>query len=83
MTGWHHRVDGHGFGCTLGFGDEQGGLVFCGSWGHKEVDMTEQLSWTDLNCYMTVDKEVNIFLICSSRSVVLKSFDLCFSTFAH
>ena len=26
------------------FGDGQGGLVCCGSWGHKESDMTEQLN---------------------------------------
>ena len=28
------------------FGDGQGGLVCCGSWDHKESDMTEQLNWT-------------------------------------
>ena len=26
-------TDGHGFGWTLGVGDGQGGLAFCGSWG--------------------------------------------------
>ena len=46
-VGWHHRLDGHGFGWTLGVGDGQGGLACCGSWGHKESDMTEQLNWTD------------------------------------
>ena len=25
-------------------GDGQGGLVCCGSWGHKESDMTERLN---------------------------------------
>ena len=29
------------FGWTAGVGDEQGGLVCCGSWGRKESDMTE------------------------------------------
>ena len=24
MAGWHHRLDGHGFGWTLGVGDGQG-----------------------------------------------------------
>ena len=33
MVGWHHRLNGHGFGWTLGVGDGQGGLVCCGSWG--------------------------------------------------
>ena len=27
MAGWHHRLDGHGFGWTLGVGDGQGGLA--------------------------------------------------------
>ena len=27
MVGWHHRLNGHGFGWTLGAGDRQGGLV--------------------------------------------------------
>ena len=44
MAGWHHRLNGHGFGWTLGVHDGQGGLVCCGSWGHKESNMTEQLN---------------------------------------
>ena len=36
MVGWHHPLNGHGFGWTSGVGDGQGGLVCCGSWGHKE-----------------------------------------------
>jgi len=47
MVGWHHRLDGHGFGWTPGVGDGQGGLACCGSWGHKESDMTEWLNWTE------------------------------------
>ena len=49
MVGWHHRLDGHGFGWTPGVGDGQGGLACCNSWGHKELDTTEQLNWTELN----------------------------------
>ena len=41
MVGWHHRLNGHGFGWTLGVGDGQGGLACCDSWGHKESDTTE------------------------------------------
>ena len=26
MVGWHHQLDGHGFGQTPGVGDGQGGL---------------------------------------------------------
>ena len=48
MAGWHHRLNGHGFGWTLGVGDEQGGLACCSPWGHKELDTTERLNWTEL-----------------------------------
>ena len=41
MAGWHHQLDGHGFGWTPGIDDGQGGLACCSSWGHKELDMTE------------------------------------------
>ena len=47
MVGWHHRLNGHGFGWTPGVGDGQEGLACCGSWGRKESDTTEQLHWTD------------------------------------
>ena len=48
MVGWHHRLNGHGFGWTPGVGDGQGGLACCVSWGCKESDMTEWLNWTEL-----------------------------------
>ena len=47
MVGWHHRLNGHGFGWTPGVGDGQGGLVCCDSWGRKESDMLRE--WTELN----------------------------------
>ena len=47
MVGWYHRLNGHGFGWALGVGDGQGGLACCGSWGCKELDMTEWLNWSD------------------------------------
>ena len=47
-VGWHHQLYGHEFGCTLGVDDGQGGLAYCNSWGHKELDMTEQLNWTEV-----------------------------------
>ena len=49
MVGWHHRLNRHEFGQTLGVGDGQGGFVCCDSWGCKESDTTEWLSWTELN----------------------------------
>ena len=45
MVGWHHQLNGHGFGWTSGVGDGQGGLVCCGSWGRRESDTTEWLNW--------------------------------------
>ena len=48
MVGWHHRLNGHGFGWTPGVGDGQGSLVCCGSWSRKEWDVTERLNWTEL-----------------------------------
>ena len=47
MAGWHHWLDGHEFGWTLGVGDGQGGLVCCDSWGRKESETTERLNWTE------------------------------------
>ena len=47
MVGWHHLLNGNGFGWTLGVGDMQGGLACCGSWGHKESDTTESLNSTE------------------------------------
>ena len=44
MLGWHHLLNGHGFGWTLGVGGGQGGLACCGSWSCKESDMTKQLN---------------------------------------
>ena len=49
MVGWHHRLNGHGFGWTLEVCARQGGLVCCYSWGCKESDTAEQLKWTELN----------------------------------
>ena len=56
MVGWHLRKDGHGFG------DGQGGLACCGSWGCKELDTTEQLKWTDPNKHIHYSK--SYLLLC-------------------
>ena len=65
MVGWHHQLDGHGFGWTPGVGDGQETLVCCGSWHRKELIMTEQLNLTELHmgtpiiCIKSV-KNVNV-----------------------
>ena len=48
MAGWHHWLDGHESEWTPGVGDGQGGLACCDSWGHKELDTTERLNWTEV-----------------------------------
>ena len=40
MVGWHHGLNGE-FEVALGVGDEQGSLVCCSPWGHKESNVTE------------------------------------------
>ena len=52
---WHHRLDGREFDWTLGVGDGQRGLACCDSWGHKELDTTEWLNWTELNRYIQME----------------------------
>ena len=48
MVGWHHQLNGHGFGWTAGIGDGQGGLACCSPWGHKvghdwATELTDQI----------------------------------------
>ena len=52
MAGWHHWLNGHGFGWTPGVGDGRGGLVCCSTWGLKESDTTEGLNWTEYVCVL-------------------------------
>ena len=52
-AGWdglmNHWLNRYEFEQVPGFGDGQGRLVCCGSWGRKESDTTERLDWTKLN----------------------------------
>ena len=54
MVGWHHRLDGLEFEQTPGDGDGQGSLARCSPWGHIELDMTEQLNWTECCVHYTL-----------------------------
>ena len=47
IVGWHHWLNGHGFGWTPGVGDGQGGLACYSPWGSKELHTTE-LDWTEV-----------------------------------
>ena len=59
---WHHQLNGHEFGWTLEVGDGHEGPAWCGSWGRKELDMTERLNWTELN-YRALSLCENFLLI--------------------
>ena len=48
VAGWHHRCNEHELGQTPGDGVEQGGLVCCSPWGHKELDTTGWLNNSSL-----------------------------------
>ena len=67
MVGWHHRLDGHGFGWTPGVGDGQGGLACCGSWDRKESGTSD---WTELSWWLMI---LSIFQILSSLEKYLFS----------
>ena len=43
-VGWSHQLNGHEFEQIPGDSEGQGGLACCSPWGHKELDMTEQLN---------------------------------------
>ena len=48
IVGWYHWLYGHEFEKAPGVGDGQGSLTCCSPWGHKELDTTERLNWTEL-----------------------------------
>ena len=45
---WHHWLNDHEFGYSLGVGDGQGGLACCSPWGCSELNTSEWLNWTEL-----------------------------------
>ena len=47
MVGWHHQLNEHEFEKAPGVGDGQGSLACCSPWDRKELEMTEQLNWTE------------------------------------
>ena len=44
MVGWHHRLDGYEFEQTPGDSEGQESLVWCSSWGRKQLDTTQRLN---------------------------------------
>ena len=54
MVEWHHQLNGHGLGQTLGDGEGLGSLVCCSPWGCKESDMTGRLNNNNIYIYVCV-----------------------------
>ena len=90
MVGWHHWLNGHKSGSTLGVGDGQGGLRCCSFGGHKELDMTEWLNWTELTRQTSVGKVMSLLFNMLSMLVItflprskhlLISFEHCYFSY--
>ena len=47
--------------------DREGGLACCSPWGHKELDMTERLNWTELRMYYHLQDKINITTRCLKK----------------
>ena len=77
MIGWHHPLDGHEFEQALGDDEEQGSLVCCSPWGHKESDTTERLNNNNDNmdtsfCHPLYQKYFSLFFITLFYRLVVK-----------
>ena len=62
MVGWHHQLNGHEFEQALGDGEGQGSLACCSSWGHKELDTTEQRTTIYIHETITTIKTIDIYM---------------------
>ena len=79
ITDSHGITDGYGFGWTPGVAGGQGGLACYGSWGHKELDTTEWLKWTELIKEKTFPKSKVIswlFFYTQERDLYLRRGDV-------
>ena len=75
MVGWHHRLNFYEVEKSLGVGDGQGSLACCSPWGHKELNMTERLNWTEQNWKIHIGFQRNL----SKLKQSVKSTKLNFS----
>ena len=71
MVGWHHQLNGHGFGWTPGVGDGQEGLACCSPRGRKELNTTEQLNW---NKKSELCRNNNLYWLFWDRSLASRTF---------
>ena len=58
MVEWHHQLNGHEFEQAPGDSEGQGSLSCCSPWGHKESDMTEQLTNKGILLYVLTVTEI-------------------------
>ena len=79
MVGWHHWLQGHGFGWTLGVGDAQGNLVCCGSWGSQRVghDRAVELIWLFLFFFSYFFSDLYDFFPSANFGCFCSSFSSC------
>ena len=80
MVGWYHRLNGHGFGWTLGVGDGQGGLACCSPWGRKEPDTTELLNGTERSFFLSFFSDI---VIANSSLLIPEVFCRCAVIFIY
>ena len=75
MVGWHHQLNGNEFEQALGDGEGQGSPAYCHLWGHKELDMTEQLNNNNpsLKSYFQVVSSLKPSLSSSLASNLVKT----------
>ena len=62
MVRWHDQLGGHEFEQTPRDGKGQGSLVCCSPWGHKELDLTEKLSYMYTYTYMYIYVYIHIHI---------------------
>ena len=74
MVGWHHQLDGREFEQALGDDD---GLVCCSPWRLKELDMTEQVNWTERK----QKEKKSIIHVCKRHTQPLSKYLSYFSWF--
>ena len=69
IAGWHHRLNRHEFEQTPGDSEGQRSLAGYSPWGHKELDMTQQLK-SNICVY-----RVNVYI--AKVPVFLNSYTQC------
>ena len=75
MVGWHHWLNGHGFGKTPGDSEGQGNFVCCSPWGGKGLDM---IDWLNNNKTTLIIKSKTGQIIPTFRFCYYNPWVMCF-----